>query len=167
MEDISRWGEEYRAAYEDELRAVCAGLDRMHPRWRETVPYDKLPLEQLTRVKRLHVRWSLITRGLGRHGIAVDYKIDPHGRPIMPFVSSYRPKYREDGTQIFDERHVQILSAPMLADAMSLPLSQVEAAIASYEEAIRTGTYTRPSLDPRRWVAERCKPVKASKAEAA
>jgi hypothetical protein len=154
IEDLARHGAEYVASYADELAAVVAGLTRLHPRWRDRVPYHTMEPRKLAQTKRLHLRWKLIIDGHGEWGIRVVWKNDAAGRPVKPYAAAMVPRYRPDGSPQFGRHSEQVLSAPMLAEAMGLPFDLVEEAVEAYREALVSGTYRWPRHDPRRFVRE-------------
>lgn len=171
--DLAAFGDEYVERYADERASCAAGLDRLHPNWRDRVPFGRRAPRDLAKIKRLLTRWHQINRGNGDWGLVVRWRISAEGVPTKPYACAVRPAYGEDGRQVFvpgadlggrpggapegfvptagAEAFVQIIAPPLLADAMGIDLDDAIEALGAYADAIRAGGYV--DRRPRRWVA--------------
>lgn len=127
--DLTRYGEDYARAYQDELDSCELALDRVHPGWRQRKPFNELPVQQLAMAKRCLVRQRQIAEGFGGHrGTLLVWRRASKG-PGRPYVAAIPVDYDALGHPIWTEAHRQLINPALLATRMGLPFELVEQAL--------------------------------------
>ena len=132
----------YLASYRDELETVCSALDRLHPKWRNVVPFSERAQNEVVAIKRYLLRHRQIMTGAGHLGVRIVWREGATQR--KPYAASVRPAFSQYGMPVFTTEHRQMINPAMLAKRLGQSFELVEAALDARPVSDR---------DPRAWVA--------------